>query len=130
MSYRFIPTRVHGWLDYIAAITLIFAPTIFGFTNVGGAAVAIPMILGVLLFLYSLFTRYEVGLVRVIGFPIHLVIDLVAAAFLALSPFIFGFVHHSANVWVPHLVAGIVVVLVVLFSQTQPRDPALRTDRR
>lgn len=130
MSYRFIPTRVHGWLDYIVAIALIFAPTIFGFTNVGGAAVAIPMILGVLLFLYSLFTRYEDGLVKVIPFPIHLIIDLVAAAFLALSPFIFNFAKHAPNVWVPHLVVGILVILVVLFSQTQPRDLELRTDRR
>lgn len=128
MSYRFIPTKVHGAIDYIGAIALFFAPTIFGFNNVGGAAVAIPMILGVGLLLYSLFTRYELGLFKVIGFPIHLAVDFVAAAFLAVSPFLFGFSDEAANAWVPHVVVGILVILVVLFSKTQPSEPELRTD--
>ena len=51
MEYRFISTTVHGVLDYLVAITLFFAPMIFGFQHVGGAAVAVPMILGVLLLL-------------------------------------------------------------------------------
>lgn len=126
MSYRFIPTKVHGVFDYVGAIALVFAPTIFGFTDVGGAAVAVPMILGVALFVYSLFTRYELGVVRLIGFPIHLAVDFVAAAFLALSPFIFSFVNHTPNVWLPHVIVGVLVLLIVLFSQRQPADPALR----
>ena len=52
--------------------------------------------------------------------PHHLVIDVVAAIFLALSPFIFGFIDQSANAWAPHIVAGIAVILVVVFSETQP----------
>lgn len=120
MSYRFIPTKVHGALDYIVAIALIFAPWIFGFSNVGGAAVVIPIVLGIGLFIYSLFTRYEWGLVKVLGMPYHLIIDLIAAAFLALSPFIFGFYHDAYNVWVPHVVVGIAVILVVIFSKAQP----------
>lgn len=120
MSLRFIPTKVHGALDYIVAIALIFAPMIFGFASVGGPAVVIPIVLGILLFIYSLFTRYEWGAFKVIGMPYHLIIDLVAAIFLALSPFLFGFVNEAPNAWVPHVVVGIAVILVVVFSQTQP----------
>lgn len=127
MNYRFIPSRVHGILDYIAAILLVFAPTIFMFNSVGGAAVLIPVILGALLFIYSLFTRYETSALPLIPYPIHLVIDFVAGAFLALSPFLFGFVHQAPNAWVPHLVAGIVVILIVLFSRPLPDDPDYRT---
>lgn len=119
MSVRFIPTKVHGALDYIVAIALVLAPLIFNFESVGGAAVVVPVVLGILLFIYSLFTRYEWGLIRVIAMPLHLIIDIVAAAFLTLSPFLFGFADEAPNAWVPHIVVGIVVILVVLFSQTQ-----------
>lgn len=120
MNYKFIPTKVHGALDYIVAIALIFAPMIFRFSDVGGPAVVIPIVLGVTLFIYSLFTRYEWGLVKVLGMPYHLIIDVLASIFLALSPFIFGFYDNPWNVWVPHVVVGIVVILVVIFTQTQP----------
>lgn len=127
MSYKFIPTKVHGALDYIVAIALIFAPMIFGFMSVGGVAVIIPIVLGIGLFLYSLFTKYEWGLVKVLGMPYNLVIDILASLLLVASPFIFGFYDPSMwNVWVPHVVVGAAVILVVIFSQTQPARDDLK----
>lgn len=127
MSYRFIPTKVHGVLDYIVAIALLFAPIIFGFMDMGGPAVIIPMVLGAGLFLYSLFTKYEWGLIKVLGMPYHLIVDVVASVLLLLSPFIFGFYDPDMwNVWVPHVVVGITVILVVIFSQTQPASKDLQ----
>lgn len=120
MSLRFIPTKVHGALDYIVAIALVFAPMIFSFQSVGGAAVAIPMILGVGLFLYSLLTNYEWGIFKVINMPYHLVIDVVASLLLALSPFLFGFINETPNAWLPHIIVGITVILVVICSKTAP----------
>lgn len=122
-SIRFIPTAVHGVLDYVVGIALIAAPWLFGFAYVGGIAVYLPIILGIGLILYSLLTRYELGLpgIKFIPMPFHLVIDFVAAALLAASPFIFGFYTRPLNVWLPHLVVGIVVIIVVLVSQTHPR---------
>lgn len=127
MSYKFIPTKVHGALDYIVGIALIFAPWLFQFSVIGGAAVAVPVVLGIGLIAYSIFTKYEWGLVKVISMPYHLVIDFVAAALLALSPFIFGFYDmNNINQWVPHVVVGIAVILVVIFSQTQSTDNDVR----
>lgn len=120
MSYQFIPTKVHGLLDYIVGIALFFAPMIFGFSNVGGVAVIIPMVLGVGLILYSLFTKYEWGLIKVLGMPYHLIFDVAASLFLLASPFIFGFYTMAPNVWVPHVVVGITVIIVVIFSKPQP----------
>lgn len=117
---RFIPTKVHGALDYIVGIALIAAPWLFGFANVGGAAVIIPIVLGVGLIVYSLFTKYEWGPFGFIPMPVHLVFDIVASLFLALSPWIFGFSSEALNVWLPHVVVGVAVILVVLFSQPQP----------
>lgn len=126
MSYKFIPTKVHGALDYIVAIALILAPMIFGFASVGGAAVIIPIVLGIGLILYSLFTRYEWGVVKVLGMPYHLIFDVLASAFLVLSPFLFGFYNADMwNVWVPHVVVGLAVIVVVIFSQSQPSEALL-----
>lgn len=122
-SIRFVPTRVHGVFDYIGGIGLILAPFVFGFFSVGGIAVILPMVLGVGLLVYSLLTRYELGIpaVKFIPMPYHLIFDFVAAALLAASPFLFGFYHSAPNVWLPHLIAGLVVIVLVLVSQTQPR---------
>lgn len=128
MSYKFIPTKVHGALDYIVAIALIGAPWIFGFADKGGAAVIIPIVLGIGLFLYSLFTKYEWGLVKVLGMPYHLVVDVIASVFLLTSPFVFGFYDMNMwNIWVPHVAVGIAVIIVVIFSQTQPASDSLQS---
>ena len=121
-SIRFVPTRVHGVFDYIGGIGLILAPFVFGFFSVGGIAVILPMVLGVGLLVYSLLTRYELGIpgVKFIPMPYHLIFDFVAAALLAASPFLFGFYHNTPNVWLPHLIAGLVVIVLVLVSKTQP----------
>ncbi|MBQ3357801.1 MAG: SPW repeat protein, partial [Microbacterium sp.] len=88
---------------------------------VGGAAVIIPIVLGVGLIVYSLFTKYEWGPFGFIPMPVHLVFDIVASLFLALSPWIFGFSGEALNVWLPHVVVGVTVIIVVLFSQPQPQ---------
>ena len=41
---RFIPTKVHGVLDYLVGAALIVAPWLFGFAGMGGPAVVIPIV--------------------------------------------------------------------------------------
>ena len=119
-SMRILPTRIHGALDYLVGIALILAPTIFGFSAMGGAEVWIPRALGVVLIIYSVFTNYEWGVIKVLDMRYHLVVDLLASLFLAASPFLFGFSGEASSHWLPHVVVGLVVVLVVLVSQTAP----------
>ncbi|MEO8957093.1 MAG: hypothetical protein ABI396_01400 [Ktedonobacteraceae bacterium] len=128
-SVRFLPTSVHGVLDYLVGIALILAPFLFGFAYVGGIAVYLPIILGIGLILYSLVTNYELGIpgIKFIPMPYHLIFDFVAAALLAASPFLFGFSSKPLNVWLPHFVVGIVVILVVIVSQTHPKMMTART---
>ena len=121
-----IPTKIHGILDYVVAVALIFAPLIFGFTNVGGAAVGVPITLGIALFIYSLLTNYEWGVFKLIPMQYHLVIDDVAAVFLALSPWLFGFSGEAWNAWVPHLIVGLAVIVVAALSETHPEPASVR----
>jgi hypothetical protein len=126
---RFIPTKVHGVLDYLVGAALIVAPWLFGFAGMGGPAVVTPIVLGVGLIVYSLFTRYEWGPFKLIPMPVHLVFDVVASLFLALSPWLFGFISAAPNAWVPHVVVGITVIVVVIFSEPQPSRAAVATAR-
>ena len=120
-AIRFIPTGIHAYFDYIGGIVLLAAPFIFRFYNLGEAATLVPMILGVGLILYSLLTNYELGIpgLKFIPMVFHLIFDFVASAFLALSPFIFGFISKSPNQWLPHIIAGVGVILLVLVTQTR-----------
>jgi len=120
-AIRFIPTGVHAYFDYIGGVVLIAAPFIFRFYNLGEAATLVPMILGIGLIVYSLLTNYELGIpgLKFIPMVVHLVLDFVASAFLALSPFIFGFISKTPNYYLPHIIAGLGVIALVLVKQTR-----------
>lgn len=117
---RFIPTRVHGVLDYIVGLPLIAAPWVFDF-NRGGAETWIPVILGAGALVYSLFTNYELGLVKRIGMGTHLGFDAASGLLLAASPWLFGF---SEFVYLPHLVLGLFEVIAALTTKTTPTTQA------
>jgi hypothetical protein len=118
---KVIPTYTHGIIDYIVGIALLFAPNLFGFAEVGGAAVLIPPIIGVIILLQALVTNYELGLVKVIPMPTHLTLDYVIGIFLAISPWLFGFARLAANAWAPHLIVGLAILLVAALSERVPR---------
>jgi SPW repeat len=109
---KFIERKTHGYLDYIVGFLLILAPWMLGFAE-GGSETLVPVVLGAATIIYSFLTKYELGAVRVIPFRAHLVIDFMSGLFLALSPWIFGF---SDRVYLPHVVAGLMELAVVLFT--------------
>jgi hypothetical protein len=113
---RFIPTRVHGILDYLVGVLLAVSPWLFQF-NRGGAETWVPVVLGVGAILYSLFTDYEWGVARKLSMPTHLMLDVLSGLFLAASPWIFGFADY---VYLPHLIFGIMEIGVSLMTKRQP----------
>jgi SPW repeat len=113
---RFIPTKFHAPLDYIVGVTLIAAPWIFQFSE-HTAATVVPIVLGIGLIAYSLFTDYELGVWKVAPMAVHNLIDIAAGVLLAASPWIFGFADESANVWVPHVVVGLAAIFLGLTTK-------------
>jgi uncharacterized membrane protein HdeD (DUF308 family) len=110
---RFIPTKFHAPLDYIVGAALIAAPWIFQFSE-HKAATVVPIVLGIGLIAYSLFTNYELGVWKVAPMAVHNVIDVVAGTVLAASPWLFGFADESANVWLPHVIVGAAAIFLGL----------------
>jgi drug/metabolite transporter (DMT)-like permease len=115
---RVIPTRIHGMMDYVIGVLLIAAPWLFGFHS-DGADTWVPVILGAGLILYSLFTDYELGAVRRLSMPTHLMLDLGGGVLLAISPWLFGF---SDRVWAPHLIVGLIEIGTSLMTRRVPAD--------
>ena len=113
---RFIPTKFHAPLDYVVGVALIAAPWIFQFSD-HTAATVVPIVLGIGLILYSLFTNYELGLFKVAPMAVHNLIDIAAGAVLAASPWIFGFSGDGANVWAPHVVVGLAAIFLCLTTK-------------
>jgi uncharacterized membrane protein HdeD (DUF308 family) len=115
---RFIPTRLHAPVDYIVGVALIAAPWIFQFSE-HTAATVVPIVLGIGLIVYSLFTNYELGVWKVAPMAVHNVIDVVAGTLLAASPWLFGFADESANVWLPHVIVGAAAIFLGLTTVQQ-----------
>jgi hypothetical protein len=113
---RFIPTWVHGLLDYPMSILLIALPWLGGFAT-GGPEQWIPVSAGVAMLVLSAMTAYEMGLVRTIPMSTHLVIDAVMGILLAASPWLFNF---ADIVWMPHLFLGLGELAAALTTETHP----------
>ena len=117
---RIIPTIVHGIADYVLGVVLLLLPNIFGFAHLDGPVVWIPRILGIVDLAQSLATNYELGVLKILPMKVHLMNDYAVSAFFAISPWLFGFSHGPASVWVPFLVIGVLVLVVSLMTRTQP----------
>ena len=115
---RFIPTKFHAPLDYIVGVALIAAPWIFQFSDTTAATV-LSVVLGIGLIAYSLFTNYELGVWKVAPMAVHNLIDIAAGAFLAASPWLFGFADESANTWLPHVIVGLAAIFLGLTTIQQ-----------
>jgi hypothetical protein len=122
--FGILPTRVHGFLDYMMGLALVVIPLAFGFG--AGPQTWLPVLLGGGAIVYSLLTDYELGAVELIPMPAHLVLDGLAGSLLAASPWIFGF---SEFIWMPHLALGLAEVGASVFTRTRPShgvNPASR----
>ncbi len=118
---RFIPTSAHGVLDYLVGVALLAAPWLFGFAD-NETARWVTMAFGAAAILYSLLTDYEIGVIRAIPMPVHLILDAMSGILLAASPWLFGF---SEEVWVPHVIVGVFEIIAAISTETEPnRDRA------
>ena len=82
---RPISTKMHGILDYLTAPMLVALPRLLQWDNkltniLTGAGLGV---LG-----YSLMTRYELGLFKLLPMKWHLALDMMSGAMLAAAPFL------------------------------------------
>lgn len=120
---KVIAPRTHTVIGTAVGIALILAPNIFGFSDVGGAAVSVPRIIGVLILLSELTVRGSFTGIGLVSMKAHIKLDVLMGAVLALSPWLFGFSDEEANAWLPHLVVGLLVIGYALMTNTDTKNP-------
>jgi hypothetical protein len=84
-----ISARLHGLLEYLIGGFFIASPFIFGFDN--GIAVAIGIVGGIALIVLAATAETGPSLSGMVPVRVHVVFDVLVAAFFVASPFVFGF---------------------------------------
>ena len=108
-----VSPRLHGVIDYLTVPLLLAAGPLFRF---GGRPAEITSTLAGVVLVYSLFTAYPLGLVKMIPFPLHRVIDIVLGAAMLTSPFILKYDAPARNFFVAMGVLALIVVALTDFS--------------
>jgi hypothetical protein len=122
---KILSPKTHTIIGLIVGIALLFAPNIFGFNDVGGAATTIPRILGIIVVLSELVAKGSFSGFGFVPMSMHLLMDVAIGAFLALSPWLFGFSDQGTKVWVPHLLVGLLIIAYVPITRTNSEEATI-----
>jgi len=125
MQMRFIPTSVHGAVDRVVGPALVIAPTLLRLGRTSPEGLTARAVGGVEAF-YSNLTDYELSLKNVVPMRVHLVLDAVGGATLALVPQLSGARKRGKKHWLPHLAVGAFEVGMAAFTKTEPPRPVER----
>ena len=109
--------KIHSVLDYVAGLFLLFVPAIFGFSEID-AARNVFLFSGVALIGYSLLTKYQFALWRVIPIGMHMSLDVLSGVIVMLAPWIFGYRDVlSPTQEVMHYAIALVIFGMVAFTE-------------
>lgn len=122
---RFIPTKVHGFIDYPLGLFLIAAPWLFGFVDQSDAAMWISVLAGIAVLLMSMLTDYELGVMRMLPMKLHNAVDVLVGAFFVIAPWLFGFADTGANAWLVFVVVGLSAIAAGALTKNSPEHPVV-----
>ena len=88
---KFVTKRIHAFLDYPVAFALIGLPFLLNLGSTNPTALYLSVATGVAAFILTVLTDHHLGLVPVISYRIHLMVDFAVGLVFVLAPFIFSF---------------------------------------
>jgi hypothetical protein len=113
---KFLPAWFHAIADYAVGILLIVVALV---DNGSTGAVATGVVVGAVVLVVSAFTRYPLGMVKVLPFPVHSGGDYLAAALLIAAPFALNFSSAEGGMAAFYVVMGVAVLAVSLVTNYQ-----------
>jgi len=122
MKVRFIPTSVHGAIDQVVGPALVAAPTVLRLRSTSPEGIVARAVGGAEA-VYSNLTDYELSVKHVVPMRVHLALDAVGGATLALVPQLTGARKRGKKHWVPHLAVGALEVGMAAFTKTRASQP-------
>jgi hypothetical protein len=88
MMHRSIGSWSHGIIDYAMVALLLAGPSVVHF---GGKQATFCYMLGAVHLVLTLLTRFPLGVLKVVGFPLHGAIEFLAAVVILALPWIAAF---------------------------------------
>ena len=113
---RLLPAWLHAVADYAVGATLIVVAVASGAT---AGAVGTGVVVGATVLVVSMFTKYPLGVKKVLPFTIHSAGDYLAAALLIAAPWVLNFADGDTGISAFYVVAGIAVLAVSLITNYQ-----------
>lgn len=108
---KVLSPRIHGLLDYAVVALFALGPTLFGFERT--AATVAYVVAGIHLLL-TLLTAFPLGVIPMIPFKVHGVVEVAALIGVAAAPWLFGFADNATErtffIAAGALIAGVVVL--------------------
>lgn len=115
---RFIPTSVHGAIDHVVGPALILAPTLLRLKRTSPEGITAEAVGGAGA-VYSNLTDYELSMKNVVPMKLHLILDAVGGATLAIVPQLTGARSRGKKHWLPHLAIGVMEVGLAAMTKTE-----------
>jgi len=121
---KLLNTKAHAIFDYLFVLILFLSPRLFKLMDFAFSQPAvwiIPSLVALMKASLAVVSDYEGGLYRWIPMYMHRYTDMALGMLLLVSPWAFGF---APMAFIPHVVLGGAIVLVALFTRTEPRVEA------
>ena len=115
-----IPLNLHAALEPLMAILIIAAPWIFGFSE-EDTATTLSVVVGVVVLLTGMSTRWRMSLVKLIPLRTHFMMDVGVGIALIALPFIAGFSDHGGATRF-FVIAGVLELGTALMTRWDERE--------
>ena len=125
MNYRFVTKTVHAYIDYPVAVSLMAAPFILGLGGTNPAALWLSFATGIAVFVLTFLTDHKTGVVRVLPYWFHVLVDRLVGAVFIIAPFVLGFQGLDAIYYWANGAAVLLVTFVLNAPETEARAPVL-----
>jgi hypothetical protein len=114
---KFLPAWFHAVADYAVGATLVVAALLT--TSAPNKAIATGVVVGVVVLVVSVLTKYPLGVIKVLPFTVHSAGDYLAALLLIVGPFALSFDGSTGGLDVFYVIAGAAVLAVSLITNYQ-----------
>ncbi len=85
---KLLSPSVHGVLDFVVVLLFALAPTVFGFS---GLPATLSYALAGVHLLLTLCTAFPMGIVKLVPFPVHGMVEVAVVLALVAAPWVLGF---------------------------------------
>ncbi|MEZ5899277.1 MAG: hypothetical protein R3D51_07250 [Hyphomicrobiaceae bacterium] len=114
---RFVTRTMHAYLDYPVALSLMALPFVLGLGMSNPLARWLAVGTGVAALILTLFTDHELGVIRVLPYWFHLLVDISVGLLFIAAPIVFGFEGLDAFYY---LANGAAVLVVCSLHKPEP----------